>query len=377
MKYNRKKIACATTVPQSLGFFRDVMLKMMEGGYEITAISSPGEKMQRFQNSTPDIKCVEVPMKRQIALGSDVKSLWKMMSVLRKERPIMIHSMTPKAGMISMVAGWLTGVPVRVHTFTGLVWPTSMGWKRKVLMMTDRLTCACATHVIPEGQGVMNDLKNGHITNKPLKVLGYGNVKGIDLDVFNPLRFDAQKTNKFTFLFVGRIVGDKGINELVEAFIRIQEEYPNTQLQLVGNYNTGTDPVSPQTYQRMMSHEAIHTVGPKFGDDLLKEYAQADCFVMPSYREGFPNTVIEAGAMGLPCVVTDINGSREIIDSGKNGLIVPSKDVDSLYKAMRTMLCDDAARMRMASNARPMIACRFDKKFVQACLISYYEDILN
>ena len=377
MNYNRKKIVCATTVPQSLGFFRDVMLKMMEGEYEITAISSPGEKMQRFQNSTPDIKCVEVPMKRQIALGSDVKSLWKMMSVLRKERPIMIHSMTPKAGMISMVAGWLTGVPVRVHTFTGLVWPTSMGWKRKVLMMTDRLTCACATHVIPEGQGVMNDLKNGHITNKPLKVLGYGNVKGIDLDVFNPLRFDTQKTDKFTFLFVGRIVGDKGINELVEAFIRIHEEHPNTQLQLIGNYNTGTDPVSPQTYQRMMSHEAIHAVGPKFGDDLLTEYAQADCFVMPSYREGFPNTVIEAGAMGLPCVVTDINGSREIIDSGKNGLIVPSKDVDLLYKAMKTMLCDDVARMRMASNARPMIACRFDKKFVQACLISYYEDILN
>ena len=142
----------------------------------------------------------------------------------------MVHSLTPKAGLICMMAAWLTRVPVRVHMFTGLVWPTSKGLKRKILMATDWLTCACATHVIPEGQGVMNDLKNGGITKKPMKVLGYGNVMGVDMNRFDPKRFNdtlrydddndnsgANEKRPFTFVFGGRIGGDKGINELVEV----------------------------------------------------------------------------------------------------------------------------------------------------------------
>lgn len=374
---DKKKIIRAITVPLSLCFCRDVMIKMRAMGYHMVAVTSPGPELDSLRRDD-GFHCVEVPMERHISPLSDLVSLLRMIRVLRKERPWVVHSMTPKAGLLCMVAAWLTRVPVRVHTFTGLVWPTATGLKRRVLMMTDRITCACATHVIPEGQGVLNDLKNGGITKKPMKVLGYGNVRGVDMERFSPDRFSVKKDDGvFTFVFVGRIVGDKGINELVEAFVKLHDKHKNTRLVLVGNYEHNLDPVSDKTRQLIDTNDGIEACGPKYGDDLLQMYVDADCFVMPSYREGFPNTVLEAGAMGLPSIVTDINGSREIIENEKNGLIVPSKNADALYDAMERILTDDDARETMKDNARPMIASRFEREFVQKCQIEFYERILN
>lgn len=376
MSYNKKKILRAVTVPMSLCFCRDIMIKMRAMGYEMVAVTSPGPELDKLRDEDC-FHCIEVKMERHISIVNDTKSLWNMIKVFRKERPYLVHSMTPKAGMICMLAAWMTRVPRRVHTFTGLVWPTATGLKRRILMMTDWLTCACATHIIPEGKGVMDDLRKGGITHKPMKVLGYGNVMGVDLECFNPVRFTARKdAETFTFMFVGRIVRDKGINELVDAFARLHNKYKNARLVLVGKYEQELDPVSNVTRKMIDTNSAINACGPKYGDDLLQMYVDADCFVMPSYREGFPNTVLEAGAMELPSIVTDINGSREIIENGKNGLIVPPKDVDALYKAMECMLTDKAAREMMRNNARPMIASRFERNFVQKCQIDFYKEIM-
>lgn len=378
MARNKKKIIRACTVPQSLGLFREIMIRMREMGYEMIAVSSPGVQLDAIRDND-GFKAVAVPMARHISMMGDIKSLWNMIETFRKEKPYMVHSMTPKAGMICMLAGWLTGVPVRVHTFTGLVWPTSKGLKRKILMATDWLTCACATHVIPEGQGVMNDLRNGGITKKPMKVLGYGNVKGVDMERFDPNRFaDIKKDDsKFSFMFVGRIVGDKGINELVEAFTKLNAKNSNTRLVLVGSYENHLDPVSKLTQDRIDANPSIIVAGPKFGDDLLVEYMKADCHMLTSYREGFPNTPMEAGAMGLPNIVTDINGSREIVVDGVNGLIVPPRTVEPLYNAMERMISDKEMREKMQKNARPMIESRFEKTFVQNCLMEYYKEIMK
>lgn len=374
MKQNNKKIIRAVTVSQSTDFFREVSLKMREQGYEIVALSSPGKELEALKVEN-GLHVIEVPMERHISLTKDIVSLWKVIKALRRERPQVVHSMTPKAGLLCMMAAWLTRVPVRIHTFTGLVWPTATGLKRKLLMATDWLTCACATRVIPEGQGVKSDLQQ--ITKKPMKVLGYGNVMGVDMKRFDPSRIEHHKADRFRFLFVGRLVGDKGVNELVEAFARLHEKYGNTELSLVGSLESELDPLGQITMNRIASEITIITPGPKREDDLVVEYANADCFVMPSYREGFPNTVLEAGAMELPCIVTDINGSREIIDNGVNGLIVPSKNVDALYAAMEQMLTDDKMRQQMALKAREMIASRFDKDYVQKCLIDFYESIFE
>lgn len=378
MPRNNKKIIRTVTVPQSICFFEEVMMRLKGDGYEVIVVTSPGMELDSFKLRHPDVLTIDVPMERRISLIKDLKSLWRMIKVMRVEKPYMVHSMTPKAGLLTMISGWLTGVPVRVHTFTGLVWPTESGLKRRILMATDWLTCACATHVIPEGQGVMNDLHQ-HITRKSMKVLGYGNVMGVDLDRFNPVRFaDFKKDERmFRYTYVGRIVRDKGINELVEAFVRLNEEYPATQLTLVGKFETNIDPLKSETLELIDEHPCIDACGPKQGDNLLIEYMKADCFVMPSYREGFPNTVMEAGAMGLPSIVTDINGSREIIIHGENGLIVPPKDSELLYHAMKQILIDSAAREKMALSARNLIVSRFEKSFVQRCLIDYYEEIMS
>lgn len=377
MKRNDRKIMRACTVSMSVEFFDEIMNRMRTDGYEMEAVTSPGIELEKLK--TKGFRCFEVSMERHISLIKDIISLLRLTALFIRERPYVVHSITPKAGLLCMLAAFITRVPIRIHTFTGLVWPTAKGVSRRILMATDWLTCRCATHIIPEGQGVLDDLKNGGITRKPMKVLGYGNVRGIDLHRFDPARFEHGNRNNqtFTFLFVGRIVSDKGINELVEAFTRLHIVAPNTKLILVGKYEEHLDPIKKQTQRAIAEHPAIITPGGKYGDALLAEYANADCFVMPSYREGFPNTVLEAGAMGLPSIVTDINGSREIITDGENGIIIPSHDVMALYKAMKRILEDHHLRNSMRAKARTMIASRFEKTFVQDCLIAFYKEIMN
>ena len=370
----------ATTVPQSLGFFEGTMAELLRD-YDVQLLSSPGERMDELAQKF-GVKTHAVEMYRRLSPLKDLKSLWKIIKVFRREKPYMVHSMTPKAGMLCMMAAWWTKVPVRVHTFTGLVWPTETGFKRKLLMLTDKITCVCATHIIPEGEGVKKDLLENGITKKPIKVLGYGNVRGVDMTRFSRRPEVIEKAQavldkeKFTFVFVGRIVRDKGINELCEAFGRLNKQYPNTRLFLVGKFEDDLDPISEKSKSVIENNSAIQAVGVKHNDDLLAYYAASDCFVFPSYREGFPNTVLEAGAMGLPSIVTDINGSREIIIEDENGTIIPSKNVEALYKAMERMVVDDGWRKTMAGNARQLIQDRFERGFVQQQLINFYEEIL-
>ena len=378
---NRKKILRACTVPQSIGFVVG-MIPDLTKEYEVGVLSSPGEEWAMLDKYGDAVKRLEVPMERHISPLRDLRSLWRLVRVFRRERPDMVHSMTPKAGLLCMLAAWITRVPVRVHMFTGLVFPTATGLKRRILMATDRLTCACATHVLPEGEGVKRDLLDNGITRKPIKVLGYGNCRGIDLDRFDPtlpeIQAEAAKLRKpevFTFIAIGRLVGDKGINELVAAFSRLNRELPATRLILVGPQEKELDPLSPATLSEIESNPAIEAVGNQA--DVRPWLAAADCHVLASYREGFPNVVIEAGAMGLPQIVTDINGANEIIINGRNGVIVPPKNADAIHASMSRMATDPAFRSVLAANARPLIASRYEQSYVRRCLKEYYKEILN
>lgn len=373
------KIIRACTVSMSVGFFAGMIPDLKKAGYDVVAVSSDGPELQKVRDA--GAKAITVEMQRHISPLKDFKSLWQMIKVFRREKPDMVHSMTPKAGLICMMAGKLTGVPVRVHMFTGLVFPTSKGLKRRILMFTDWLTCACATHILPEGEGVKRDLLENGITKKPLRVLGYGNCRGIDLTKFDrtpEVMTEAdkyRKPDKFTFISIGRLVGDKGINELVDAFCRLNAELQNVRLVLVGPYEPELDPINPETIKAIEDNPDIEAVGTQ--NDVRPWLAASDCAVLASYREGFPNVVIEAGAMGLPQIVTDINGAREIILEGTNGTIVPSKSADALYHAMKRMVTDDEWRKQLTSNARALIASRYEQSFVRNCLYDFYGEILK
>ena len=376
----KQKIIRTSTVATSLNTFCRGTLRDLSRLYDVVAVSTPDHELQEIAQRE-GIRVIGVPMSRPIAPLRDLVSLWRLIRVFRRERPTMVHSITPKAGLLSMIAAWICRVPVRLHTFTGLVFPTATGLKKRILILTDRITCACATHIVPEGEGVKADLINYNITRKPLQVLGYGNIRGIDLDHYRrspevmekalPLR----KPNLFTFVFIGRVVRDKGIDELVEAFSLLHSEHPQTRLILVGRAEDNLDPVSPNTRRTIASHPAIEAVGNQ--SDVRPWLAASDALVFPSYREGFPNVVIEAGALDLPSIVTDINGSREIIVHGQNGIIVPPRNAQALLQAMTQFVQNPQATQAMALKARQMIASRFEKSFVQKCLFDYYHKILN
>lgn len=375
----KPKIIRACTVPMSVIFVTG-MLPELQKRYEVVLLSSPGHELDEAEEEY-GVRGIRVPMERHISLGYDLVSLCRLVYVFLREKPAMVHSMTPKAGLLCMIAAWMTRVPVRVHTFTGLVFPTATGLKRKILMLTDRLTCACATHVIPEGEGVKNDLLRNGITKKTMKVLGYGNVRGIDMVRFDrrpevmELAGEMRKDDVFTFVFVGRIVKDKGIDELCQAMEMLSGIAP-VRLLLIGPYENDLDPISQSSKDIIENNPAVEYLGSKYGDDMLACYAAADCFVFPSYREGFPNTVLEAGAMGLPSIVTDINGSREIIVQGENGVVIPPKNAEVLFKAMYKMIRNKAGRDKMAFHAREMIASRYEQSYVRKCLLNYYDEIL-
>lgn len=376
-----KTIIRSTTIPQSLDSFCKGVLRELSSEYNVIALSSPGEALNVIEQRE-GVRTIAVPMERHISLLKDLRSLFSLIRVFRRERPDMVHSMTPKAGLLCMLAAWLTRIPVRVHTFTGLVFPTTKGFLKRILMLTDRITCACATHIIPEGEGVKNDLINNKITRKPLNVLGYGNVRGIDMEYYSRRpeveeRADAIKNdNMLSFLYVGRIVRDKGIEELISAFCKLNDEYPRTRLFLVGDFDNDLDPIGRSTKSLIQNNNNIIYVGRKKGTELLAYYAASDCFVLPSYREGFPNVVLEAGAMGLPCIVTDINGSREIIIDGYNGIIIPSGNSDALFKSMKEMVDNPTLRSSMASVSRLHIESHYEQSFVRQCLYNFYRSVL-
>ena len=373
----KKKSIRISTIPLSLDVLLQGQLRMLSEHYEVVGVSSPGEELDKVAQRE-GIRTIAVPMERKISPFKDLVSLFRLIRLFHREKPWMVHSLTPKAGLLAMTAAWICRVPVRIHMFTGLVFPTTTGLKQKILMATDSITCACATNVLPEGKGVKKDLEHFRITSKPLQIIGNGNINGIDLEYFDRTPEVLEQAEKYrkeevvTFCFVGRIVRDKGMNELVGAFQRLHQAYPNTRLVLVGPFEEKLDPVLPETRQAIEQQAAIEWMG--WQNDIRPFLAASEVFVFPSYREGFPNVVLQAGAMGLPSIVTDINGSSEIITEGVNGSIIPSQDEEALYKAMEKLL-DTEERRKLAQQARPQIANRYERKALWKELLKFYRSL--
>ena len=373
---NKKpKLIRISTVPTSLNTFLKGFLRVLSEHYEVVAVSSPGEEFDQLQERE-GVRTVAVPMERRISIMKDVVSLFRLIVLFARERPYIVHSITPKAGLLAMVAACVTRVPVRMHTFTGLVFPTSTGITRQILILMDKVICACATYINPEGRGVARDLEQHHITRKPLHIIANGNVRGVDMTWYcrtEEVMEQAEKIrvkDSFTFCFVGRLVRDKGINELVQAFDRLSKQYPKLRLLLVGGTEETLDPLKQETKEIIQQNDRIVSVGQQ--PDVRPFLAASDALVFPSYREGFPNGVLEAGAMGLPSIVTDINGSNEIIIPGENGEIIPPKDENALYEKMKEWVEHPEKVAAMAANARGLVESRYEQKMVWNALLEEY-----
>ena len=386
-----KKLIRITTVPISFKVLLKGQLRFMtSNGFDVKGVSSEGEELREVRENE-GIVMEAINMSRKITPFQDLKSLWEMWNFLRKEKPQIVHTHTPKAGIIGMLAARLAGVPHRLHTVAGLPLMEATGIKRKILNFVEKLTYSSATKVYPNSKGLYDFiLQNNFTQSNKLKIIGNGSSNGINTTFFSPVQVSEiekvalrEKLNiqpdDFVFVFVGRIVSDKGINELIKAFSELQTAENNEQigikLLLVGGLESDLDPLNPETLAEINQNRDIISVG--FQQDVRPFFAISDALAFPSYREGFPNVVMQAGAMGLPSIVSDINGCNEIIVEGENGLIIPSKNVEKLKEKMLTLAKDKNLYIKLKENSHRMIENRYEQSVVWKALLEEYEGLLQ
>lgn len=379
------KLLRITTVPISL----KTLLKgqhrfMSQNGFDVLGVSSSGNALNEVaQNEKIAVYTVE--MTRIISPLKDIKSLWSFYKLCKRERPAIVHSHTPKAGIVGMLGAKLADVPIRLHTVAGLPLMEATGRKRRLLDFVEKLTYSCATKVYPNSKGLYDFiLQNNFTAEEKLKVIANGSSNGIDTIYFSAQAITQEQIitlktslgiheNDFVYVFVGRLVGDKGINELISAFSQL--ETPNSKLLLVGSFESELDPLQPETLKVIETHPNIISVG--FQSDVRPYFAISDCLVFPSYREGFPNVVMQAGAMELPSIVTDINGCNEIIVEGENGTIIPVKNIEAIKTAMQKMMNNKEFYLKLKENARPMIQSRYEQSVVWNALLEEYQMLIK
>lgn len=378
------RILIVTTVPETLLTILAGQPRWLSQHFDVTLATSPCEDAAKVMKAE-GLVVFPVRMTRKISPFSDVVAIWRLYRLIRRLRPDLVHSYTPKAGLVTMTAGMLARVPVRIHTFTGLIFPTATGMKRRILKRVDRLIAAAATHIVPEGRGVMRDLQRLGITRKPLRVLASGNIAGVNIDHFAPgadgLAEAAAQIPRalnigesdFVFGYVGRMNRDKGLDELVAAFQSICDD--RSRLICVGGYDA-TAPVSRKTRSALNADPKITLTG--FQKDIRPLLAVMDVLILPSYREGFPNVLLEAGAMKRPVIATDVNGSNEIVVPGVTGSLVPPRDPAALAEAMLSIReMPEGKRNALGENARERVVRHFDRHHVRSELLLFYTQALQ
>ncbi len=380
------KIIRVTTVSNSLRRLLKGQLKFMNQTFDIIGVSSQGEALSEVVENE-GIRVVALRLSRSLSPLKDIVSLWRMFKLFRKEKPVIVHTHTPKAGTIGMMAAKLAGVPYRLHTIAGLPLLEVAGPKRKLLNFVEKITYACATKIYPNSHGLKEIiLEQKFTTLDKLKVIGNGSSNGIDTSFFNTDKIadnsivtleDSLKivNDSFVYIYVGRMVRDKGIYELIESFLEIYKTNANAILLLVGKLENDYEPLTEKIIKSIENHPAICTVG--YQPDVRPYFAVADVLVFPSYREGFPNVVLQAGAMKLNSIVTNINGCNEIIKDGYNGFIVPVKNSKELQNKMKYLIENSNVNDEMSDKARGVICEKYEQEFVWNELLKEYKILIE
>ena len=379
-----KKLIRITTVPLSLEKLLEDQGQFFRRYYTITYISSQKERLKKVAEQQ-GVEHFPLDLTRKITPLKDLKALYRLFRFLQKYRPEIVHTHTPKAGIVGMLAAFLARVPLRIHTVAGLPLMEAKGMKKIILRFVERLTYRCATNVFSNSKGLQVYILEQRLTDaQKMTLIGQGSSNGIDTSHFQPQDKHSKTIqslratlgiNKedFLFCFVGRLVSDKGINELVVAFSQVHKHYPNTKLLLVGPEEADLDPLKLSTRNTIETNTNIITTG--FQNDIRPYLTMADAFVFPSYREGFPNVVLQAGAMEVPCIVSDINGCNEIITNGETGRIVPPKDAQVLQMAMEEFVQQPELIKQFANTNRQQILAKFERKVFWHNLLHQYQSL--
>jgi glycosyltransferase involved in cell wall biosynthesis len=375
-----------TTVPMTLRFVVGHVAHARSRGFEVHVLSSPGEALDEFARDL-QVEAHAVPMARRIAPLADLAALWRMVRVMRHVRPTIVDAHTPKGGLLAMIAAALCRVPVRVYHQHGLPLMTATGLKRRILRWTERAACQLAHQVIcisPLLREVL--IKEGLCPPGKIKVLEHGSIDGVEADgKFDPAGVSTQWAELVrsryqippgvpVIGFVGRVVRDKGLIELAQAWRVLREEWPSLHLLVAGPFES-EDPIPADVEATLRGDPRVHLAG--MVRDMPAIYRTLDLLVLPSYREGFNTALLEAAAMGLPVVATRISGCVDAVRDGETGLLVPVRDAQALIDAIGRYLGDPALRRRHGANGRRRALHEFDPGRLREALFQEYVRLLG
>lgn len=371
-----KKIMIITTVPMSLATLVKGQAKYLSNSFDVSLVSSyskENEAIAHYEGVT--LKSIE--MTRQITLFKDLKALALLFMYMRKEKPDAVYTFTPKAGLLGMLASFFARVPVRIHNIVGMPLMEARGAKKTLLKFIEKVTYQFATHLFCNSFGLQEYIGK-NLSDKEVRVIGQGSINGVDTEYFKNNKTAEEQLdirdrhgiakNDFVITFVGRIVKDKGINELIESFEELTKKYNSLKLLLVGDYEEHLNPIKEENKVLIETSKNIITVG--FQSDIREFLSITDLFVLPSYREGLPNSLIEAGSFAIPLIATDINGCNEIIMNKETGLLVEKKDTVSLQNAIELLIKDKELYGYLKSNIRERTAQRYAQNY-------FWEELKN
>jgi glycosyltransferase involved in cell wall biosynthesis len=354
------RLVYATTHPIALRYLLTGQLAyFQQHGYEVFAVASPGEDLEVVAQRE-GVRVVPLPMAREISPLHDLRSLYSFVRLLRKLRPDVVVAGTAKAGLLGMLAAWVTRVPARVYILHGLRLETTQGFKRRILSWAERITSACSQRVICISHSLAEVYRQLGLTSPDKqRVLGRGSSNGIRAERFlsTPERQKqaAEIREKWKIPadapvvgFVGRLVRDKGVVDVIDAFDILLEQFPNARLLMLGEFESG-DPIPQEYVRRIQSDPRI--IYPGFVDEPAPYYAAIDVLAFPTYREGFGNVVIEAGAAGKPSVVYAATGAIDTVRDGITGKAVQLGDRQALAAAIADYFHDPALRAQHGASA--------------------------
>lgn len=376
-----------TTVPVSLKLLlKGQMRYMHSNGFKVIMVSANGKEAKEV-TTQEGCEHIPIPFKRNISPLQDIYCLVLLIRLFRRIRPDIVHTHTPKAGLLGMMAAFFCGVPVRLHTIAGLPWINFKGISKYLMKQSEKLTILLANSVYPNSFNLMKVLEDNNIGSNKMKVIGNGSSNGIDTSFFSKdltgvkersdrlLMERNIKPTAAVWVFIGRLVKDKGIDELLKAFIKLKEEFQDDELWLVGDEEPQRDPLTVEQIKCIQQNDSIVKWG--YQNDVRPFLAASGLLVFPSYREGFPNVPLQAAAMECTMIVTDINGCNEIVKDKFNGLLIPSQDKESLFNAMLQIRRDERLRKFLSANARSYIKDKFDQQYIWGNILGEYTFWLN
>jgi glycosyltransferase involved in cell wall biosynthesis len=375
-----------STSPLFLNFLRGVLPELRQRGFEPSVICSPGELLDRFVQET-GVAGFGVEMPRRITPLHDVIALYRLVILLRRIRPHIVHAHTPKGGLLGTMAARMCRVPVCIFHIHGLPHLSAFGVRRLVLLWSARVASRLAHQVLSVGKSMRHIALDERLClPEKIQVLANGGWPGIDAEHrFQPKRFTEAAWQQLradleipadavVVGFVGRIVRDKGMQELAHAWQHLREDHPHLHLLLVGEYEE-QDPVPAWVEQTFAGDPRVHITG--WVSDAAPYYAIMHLLVLPSYREGFPNTPLEAAAMELPVVATRIPGNVDAVEDEVTGLLVPPRDAQALEQAIRRYLDCPELRQQHGKAGRERVLRLFRQEVVWEALYNEYMDLLR